>query len=175
MSDDSENTNGGSRARSFLEKILSASQTMSYYVVTLCLIAGIVVLTISVGSVFVTDILRFDALQATLDILDRVLLITIFVELLITIEVLVREGQIVAEPFILVALVAVVRRILLITAEVKQNHRRGQAKPVRPGDVHQPRHRTRGVDGARGRACRRPVGCPPRRTCARGAYFLGTS
>jgi uncharacterized membrane protein (DUF373 family) len=94
---------------------------MSYYVVTLCLIAGIVVLTISVGSVFVTDILRFDALQATLDILDRVLLITIFVELLITIEVLVREGQIVAEPFILVALVAVVRRILLITAEVKQN------------------------------------------------------
>jgi uncharacterized membrane protein (DUF373 family) len=94
---------------------------MAYYVVTLCLIAGIVVLTISVGSVFVTDVLRYDALQATVDILDRVLLITIFVELLITIEVLVREGQIVAEPFILVALVAVVRRILLITAEVKQN------------------------------------------------------
>ena len=120
MSDDSGDTNGGSRERSLLEGILSYSQTLAYYGITLALIAGTVVLFVSVGAVFITDVLNQDALQATLDILDRVLLITIFVELMITIEALVREGQIVAEPFILVALVAVVRRILLITAEVKQ-------------------------------------------------------
>ncbi len=121
MSGDSGDTNGGSRAKTFLEQILSYSQMVAYYGLTLALIVGIVVLFISVGAVFLTDVLNYNALQATLDILDRVLLITIFVELLITIEVLVREGRIVAEPFILVALVAVVRRILLITAEVKQN------------------------------------------------------
>jgi uncharacterized membrane protein (DUF373 family) len=121
MSEDSGNKNGGSREKSLLEVILSFAQAVAYYAVTVFLIAGIVVLCVSVVSVFVQDVLAYDALQATLDILDRVLLITIFIELLITIEVLVREGQIVAEPFILVALVAVVRRILLITAEVKQN------------------------------------------------------
>ena len=120
MSEDSGNKNGESREKSLLEAILSLAQAVSYYAVTVFLIAGIVVLCFSVVSVFIQDVLRYDALQATLDILDRVLLITIFIELLITVEVLVREGQIVAEPFILVALVAVVRRILLITAEVKQ-------------------------------------------------------
>jgi uncharacterized membrane protein (DUF373 family) len=120
MSSDSGDTNGGS-GRTLLELILTYSETIAYYGITLALIAGIVVLFVSVVAVFLTDVLNYDALGATLDILDRVLLITIFVELLITIEVLVREGQIVAEPFILVALVAVVRRILLITAEVKQN------------------------------------------------------
>jgi uncharacterized membrane protein (DUF373 family) len=41
--------------------------------------------------------------------------------LLITIEVIVREHQLVAEPFILIGLVAVVRRILLVTAEAGQS------------------------------------------------------
>jgi uncharacterized membrane protein (DUF373 family) len=50
-----------------------------------------------------------------------VLLITIFVELLITIEIIVRERQLVAEPFLLIGVVAVVRRILLVTAEAGQS------------------------------------------------------
>jgi uncharacterized membrane protein (DUF373 family) len=50
-----------------------------------------------------------------------VLLIFIFVELLNTIEIIVRENEIVAEPFLLIGLIAVVRRILLVTAEAEQN------------------------------------------------------
>jgi uncharacterized membrane protein (DUF373 family) len=37
-----------------------------------------------------------------------------------TIEVIVRENEIVAEPFLLIGLIAVVRRILLVTAEAEQ-------------------------------------------------------
>ena len=37
-----------------------------------------------------------------------------------TIEVIVRENEIVAEPFLLFGLIAVVRRILLVTAEAEQ-------------------------------------------------------
>jgi uncharacterized membrane protein (DUF373 family) len=75
---------------------------------------------VSVGASFLGAFTK-DLTQAGLDVLDGILLITIFIELLITIEVLVREGKLVAEPFILIALLAVVRRILLITAETKQN------------------------------------------------------
>jgi uncharacterized membrane protein (DUF373 family) len=49
-----------------------------------------------------------------------VLSIFIFVELLNTIEIFVRENEIVAGPFLLVGLIAVVRCILLLTAEAEQ-------------------------------------------------------
>jgi uncharacterized membrane protein (DUF373 family) len=49
-----------------------------------------------------------------------VLLIFIFVELLNIIQVFVRENEIVAGPFLLIGLIAVVRRILLLTAEAEQ-------------------------------------------------------
>jgi uncharacterized membrane protein (DUF373 family) len=50
-----------------------------------------------------------------------VLLLFIFVELLDTIGIVAREHEIVAEPFLLVGLIAVVRRILSVTAEAGQN------------------------------------------------------
>jgi uncharacterized membrane protein (DUF373 family) len=60
-------------------------------------------------------------LKTVLDVLDRVLLAFIFVELLDTIRVTVTErGIFIAEPFLLVALIAVVRRILLLTAGLEQ-------------------------------------------------------
>ena len=120
MSDDSQDTNGESQERSFLEALLRYSQKALYYGVTLALIAAAGLVFVSVGTSFLGAFSK-DLLQTGLDVLDGILLLTIFIELLITIEVLVREGKLVAEPFILIALLAVVRRILLITAETKQN------------------------------------------------------
>ena len=52
-------------------------------------------------------------MDTALLVLDRVLLIFIFVELLDTIGIFVRENEIIAEPFLLIGLIAVVRCILL--------------------------------------------------------------
>jgi len=106
--------------RSWLLTIMHYAQNVVYYGVTLVLLVAIGVLFFSVGQTLLAAF-EVDPLQTTLEILDRVLLITIFVELLITIEVIVRERQLVAEPFILIGLVAVVRRILLVTAEAGQS------------------------------------------------------
>ncbi len=122
MSGDSVNTSGGSGERPLLATILDYAQTVVYYGVTLVLLVAIGVLFVSVGGSLLA-VFEVDPLQTTLAILDRVLLITIFVELLITIEVLVKERQIVAEPFLLIGLVAVIRRILLVTAEAGQSVR----------------------------------------------------
>jgi uncharacterized membrane protein (DUF373 family) len=51
-------------------------------------------------------------------LLDRILLILLVVELLYTVQVSFREHGLVAEPFVVVALIAVIRRILVLTAEV---------------------------------------------------------
>ena len=53
-------------------------------------------------------------------LLDQILLILLIVELLYTVQVSFREHGLTAEPFIVVALIAVIRRILVITAEVSK-------------------------------------------------------
>ena len=52
--------------------------------------------------------------------LDRILLALIVAELLHTLRYVVLRGEIVAEPFLFVGLIAVVRRILIITAELER-------------------------------------------------------
>ncbi len=50
-------------------------------------------------------------------LLDRMLLILLVVELLYTVQVSIREHSIVPEPFLLVGVIAAIRRVLVITAE----------------------------------------------------------
>jgi uncharacterized membrane protein (DUF373 family) len=53
-------------------------------------------------------------------LLDRLLLILLVVELLYTVQVSFREHAVMPEPFLLVGLIAVIRRILVLTAELGQ-------------------------------------------------------
>ncbi len=108
-----------SEKRVLLVTILDYSQRVVYYGVAIALLVSIGVLFVSVGASMLA-VFEVGALETALAILDRVLLISIFVELLNTIAVLVREREIVAEPFLLIGLIAVVRRILLATAEAEQ-------------------------------------------------------
>jgi hypothetical protein len=54
--------------------------------------------------------------------LDRILLILLVVELLYTVQVSFREHAVIPEPFLLVGLIAAIRRVLLLTAEFAQVH-----------------------------------------------------
>src|SRR5262249_22477332 len=53
-----------------------------------------------------------------IDALDRLLLILLVVELLYTVQVSFREHTVVPEPFLLIGLIAVIRRVLVVTAEI---------------------------------------------------------
>ena len=55
-------------------------------------------------------------------LLDRVLLILLVVELLYTVQVSFREHALMPEPFLLIGLIAGIRRVLLLTAELAQVH-----------------------------------------------------
>lgn len=54
------------------------------------------------------------------DLLDQVLLVLLVVELLYTVQVSFREHGLVTEPFLVVALISVIRRILVLTAQLPE-------------------------------------------------------
>jgi hypothetical protein len=53
----------------------------------------------------------------TIELLDRILLILLIVELLYTVQVSFREHALLPEPFLLVGLISGIRRVLVLTAE----------------------------------------------------------
>jgi uncharacterized membrane protein (DUF373 family) len=56
-------------------------------------------------------------ISAIIDLLDRALLVLMIIELLYTVQVSFRAHALVPEPFLVVGLIAVTRRILVVTAE----------------------------------------------------------
>ena len=59
-------------------------------------------------------------------LLDQLLLVLLIVELLYTVQVSFREHGLLAEPFLVVALIAVIRRVLVLTAEVPKLPQAGE-------------------------------------------------
>ncbi|HEY3203639.1 MAG TPA: phosphate-starvation-inducible PsiE family protein, partial [Thermoanaerobaculia bacterium] len=51
------------------------------------------------------------------NVLDRILLVLMIIELLYTVKVSFREHALIPEPFLIVGLIAVTRRILIVTAQ----------------------------------------------------------
>ena len=100
--------------------ILDAFERIAYVAIALALSVPIVMLVFSTA-VSMLEVSEVGVLETSLTVLDRVLLAFIFVELIDTVRVTVRErGIFIAEPFLLVGLIAVVRRILLLTAEIER-------------------------------------------------------
>ncbi len=120
MHRDSEESGSYSSRGPRLAGVLNFSEKIVYYGAALALIVTVAILFVSVGQSLLA-VFEEGPLETALTVLDRVLLIFIFVELLNTIEIIVRENEIVAEPFLLIGLIAVVRRILLVTAEAEQD------------------------------------------------------
>jgi len=60
------------------------------------------------------------------DLLDQVLLILLVVELLYTVQVSFRDQGLVTEPFLIVALISVIRRVLVLTAQIPQLAQAGE-------------------------------------------------
>jgi uncharacterized membrane protein (DUF373 family) len=67
------------------------------------------------------------AVDVAILVLDRVLLALIVGELLYTLRFVVRTHEIAVEPFLYIGIIAVVRRILIVTAQFERNAQTGRA------------------------------------------------
>ena len=101
-------------------RLIERVERIVYYGAALFLLVTIGFVFFSAAESFL-EITEIGALQVSLEVLDRVLLIFIFAELLGTITTVVRENEIRAEPFLLIGLIAVVRRILAVTVSIERS------------------------------------------------------
>jgi len=82
-----------------------------------------------------TAILLLHSLQANADpdsiviAIDRLLFVLMVIEILHTVRVSFRSGTLVAEPFLIVGLIASIRRVLVITLESSQANQYGKWTP----------------------------------------------
>jgi uncharacterized membrane protein (DUF373 family) len=98
---------------------LAGIEEALYIIVGLLLLAAAVLVVVGTVSGLITSIRTHQsAVNIGVVLLDRILLTLIVAELLHTLRFVVLRGEIVVEPFLFVGLIAVVRRILIITASV---------------------------------------------------------
>jgi hypothetical protein len=106
----------GRGPRGLVSRAFSRLQDLVYVGLGVLLSVSAVTLLVHGGIDLFRAVLHGDV-GAIVPLLDRTLLTLMVVELLYTVQVSFREHALVAEPFVLVALIAAVRRILIITAE----------------------------------------------------------
>src|SRR5262245_50425271 len=89
-----------------------------YVGLAILLAASAITLLVSLVGAFARNLFAGTLAGSVVVLLDQVLLTLMIVELLYTVQVSFREHILVPEPFILVGLIAAIRRILVLTAEI---------------------------------------------------------
>jgi Phosphate-starvation-inducible E family len=111
-----------------VRRALMASEEGLYLIVGLLLLAAAVFIVVGTLSGLASAVRhRTSAVDTAVVVLDRILLALIVAELLHTLRFVVLRGEIVAEPFLFIGLIAVVRRILILTAEFEHQPASGRA------------------------------------------------
>jgi uncharacterized membrane protein (DUF373 family) len=116
-----EKSEGGTR--SVVSIAFTRAQDLVYVALGVLLALSALALVVHGGIDLVRAVLAGVDAGAIVTLLDRILLALMVVELLYTVQVSFKEHALVPEPFLLVALIATVRRILVITAEFGAQHR----------------------------------------------------
>lgn len=96
---------------------LALAEDVIYLVVAVTLIGLAAAVVIAGASAFIDHAVEQNLREAALGLLDSVLLVLMLVEILHTVGISLREHVLVPEPFLIVGLIAAIRRILVITAE----------------------------------------------------------
>jgi uncharacterized membrane protein (DUF373 family) len=107
----------GVRLRERLAQGFTTVEDVLYVGLGVVLAAAGVVLLANAAVHFVSSLMAGPIPANVVTVLDQLLLVLMIIEILYTVQVSFREHVLVPEPFVLVALIAAVRRILVITAE----------------------------------------------------------
>jgi hypothetical protein len=92
-------------------------EDLVYLGIGLLLAASAIALLVTTGSMFVRSALEGMLAGRVVALLDQILLVFMIVEILYTVQISFREHALIPEPFLIVGLIAGIRRILVLTAE----------------------------------------------------------
>ena len=106
------------KTRERLSRLFGYVEDGLYLGLMILLAGSAIVLLAGSAASFVRGLVSAALDSQIIGLLDRLLLVLMIVELLYTVQVSFREHLITAPPFLLIALIAGVRRILILTAEI---------------------------------------------------------
>lgn len=106
--------------RKWIARGFTGVEDVVYVGLGILLSASAIVLLATGGIHFVRAVASGNFVKEAVVLLDQILLILLVVELLYTVQVSFREHALMPEPFLLVGLIAAVRRVLVLTAEFGQ-------------------------------------------------------
>ena len=107
----------GASVRDWIARSFTHVEDVLYVALGVLLSAGALVLLGDAALTFVHHLIAGTLPSRIIGLLDRVLLVLMFAEILYTVQVSFREHALVPEPFLVVGLIAGIRRILVLTAE----------------------------------------------------------
>jgi phosphate starvation-inducible membrane PsiE len=107
----------GTTTRAWIARGFTAVEDVVYVGLGLLLAASALVLLVNGAVTFAQNVAANTLTANIVVLLDRILLIFLIVELLYTVQVSFREHTVAPEPFLLVGIIAAIRRVLVITAE----------------------------------------------------------
>ena len=116
MAKTSDETDSEEDRQRLADRVLSIFEDAMYWAIAVVLVAGSVALLVAQFN----TMLRLRSAAAStvmLEILDGLLLIFIFVELLYAVRACLRSHEIVAEPFLIVGILAAIKEIVVLSVE----------------------------------------------------------
>lgn len=115
MAKQDETENEEDRQR-FADRVLSFAEDGVYWAIAVVLLAGSAALLVAQVNVLLR-LRNTPASTIMLEVLDGLLLIFIFVELLYAVRTSLRSHEIVAEPFLIVGILACIKEIVVLSVE----------------------------------------------------------
>jgi uncharacterized membrane protein (DUF373 family) len=104
--------------RGWIARAFTGAEDVVYIGLGVVLASSALTLLVTSATAFTRSVLG--GKPSTIELLDRILLILLIVELLYTVQVSFREHALLPEPFLLVGLISAIRRVLLLTAQIEQ-------------------------------------------------------
>jgi len=105
------------KLRRFFSGFLVKAEVLIYAVLAILIFITALGSMASAGKLLWDAFVHWDITSQTLVVLDQLLLVLMLVEILHTVRISIHSHVLVTEPFLIVALIACIRRILVITLE----------------------------------------------------------
>ena len=100
--------------------LMHRSEQIVYAVVGFMLVLSLVIALLGSAKLLWEGSLDWSGTDSVYHIIDRLLFVLMLVEILHTVHASIRSGTLLCEPFLIVGLIACIRRILVITLETSQ-------------------------------------------------------
>ena len=114
------------KLRSRFDIVLAAAEVGIYWILAVLLSLTALVAIASAGTLLWSGLRQWGAAAQTLRVLDELLIVLMLVEILHTVRISIRSHVLVTEPFLVVGLIASIRRILVITLEASTLYKEGK-------------------------------------------------